>query len=278
MDEHPVTTADFLIGLQGLAVLRRWGGRWDVTSRRDEVGELLAVARDPDQRQIVFEERDVVTGYSTIAATYDDNATNMVIHAEQPIVQGLLAGQPAGRALDAACGTGRHAAFLVERGHEVIGVDQTPAMLDRARATVPAARFETGTLEALPLEDATVDLVVCALALTHVEQLTPAVVELARVVKPGGRVVVSDVHPVSCLLGLQTFETGGGQFVRNRVRTHSQYLAAFRAAGLEVRDCVEPAWTDDLIVTQPWTRPIESAARDALQGLPLVLIWDLART
>ena len=46
-----------------------------------------------------------------------------------------------GAALDAACGTGRHARRLAELGHHVIGVDASPAMLERARAALPQATF-----------------------------------------------------------------------------------------------------------------------------------------
>src|SRR4051812_40683993 len=70
-------------------------------------------------------------------------------------------------ALDAACGTGRHAAFLVEQGSDVVGIDCSAPMLAVARAKLPTTRFDIGDLEALPLEDATVDVAVCALALCH---------------------------------------------------------------------------------------------------------------
>ena len=84
------------------------------------------------------------------------------------------------------CGSGRHAAYLASLGHRVIGIDATPDMLDLARAKAPTARFETADLAALPLPDGSVDLAVCALALTHCADLGPPISELARVVRPGG--------------------------------------------------------------------------------------------
>ena len=53
---------------------------------------------------------------------------------------------PPGIALDAACGTGRHCRYLLERGHDVIGVDASPEMLAKARAAAPAAEFHEGDL------------------------------------------------------------------------------------------------------------------------------------
>ena len=80
-------------------------------------------------------------------------------------------------------------------------MDASPGMLAAARRNVPAARFARADLAALPLGDGTVDLVVCALALTHQPALGPAFAEFARVLRPGGELVVSDVHVASLYLG-----------------------------------------------------------------------------
>ncbi|MGH9206343.1 MAG: class I SAM-dependent methyltransferase, partial [Acidimicrobiales bacterium] len=56
-----------------------------------------------------------------------------IIGLEEPAVWSVLELLAPGRALDAACGTGRHARFLVERGHDVVGVDYTPEMLARSK-------------------------------------------------------------------------------------------------------------------------------------------------
>ena len=61
---------------------------------------------------------------------------------EEPVVRQILAAFPAGRALDAACGTGRHADFLARRGHQVIGVDSSPDMLTKARVVVDLGKGE----------------------------------------------------------------------------------------------------------------------------------------
>jgi len=116
-------------------------------------------------------EHEVESGYTEWAPRYD--GPNPAIAAEQPIVHRMLEAVAPGVALDAACGTGRHAAKLAELGHRVIGVDTTNAMLDVAREKVPEAEFRVGRLEALPVDDASVDVLTCTLALTHVEQLGP---------------------------------------------------------------------------------------------------------
>ena len=85
----------------------------------------------PNSLTIPMREHDVEEGYTAWAASYD--GPNPAIEGEQPIVHGMLEALEPGVALDAACGTGRHAAKLAELGHRVIGVDATEAMLAIAR-------------------------------------------------------------------------------------------------------------------------------------------------
>jgi ubiquinone/menaquinone biosynthesis C-methylase UbiE len=189
---------------------------------------------------------------------------------------------PPGAALDAACGTGRHTAQLVARGHRVVGVDASPEMLAKARARVPDADFRLGDLRRLPVDAASVDLVVCALALTHVPDLAPAVDELARVLRPGGRLVLSDFHPTMLLLGGTGFfvgEDGAPGNVRSYFHPHARYLAAFRGAGLDVVDCVEPALeADDMGALSGGLNTFaEEAFGAAWIGIPHALVWELVR-
>ena len=110
------------------------------------------------------------------------------------MVASSLASREPGVALDAACGTGRFAEFLAKRGHRVIGVDSSPDMLAHARRRVPDAEFRLAELDRLPLPDDSVDVIVCALALVHVPRLHPVLAEFARVLRPGGDLVISDIH------------------------------------------------------------------------------------
>ena len=102
----------------------------------------------------------------------------------------------------AACGTGRHVAYLAALGHEVIGVDTSPEMLAVAREKIPEGEFSEADLHDLPPADDTVDIVVCAIALSHVPELAPVLGDLVRVLRPGGHLVISDSRGVIGDLGL----------------------------------------------------------------------------
>jgi Methyltransferase domain len=163
----------------GRALLRSSAGdgfdREFVAARIAEIRALLDQARrnPPDLGEgSELGQVGTIDGYRQWSAAYDDPG-NLLIQVEQPVVREILDRLPPGTALDAACGTGRHAEYLAGLGHRVIGVDGSPEMLARARARVRGADFLPGDLHRLPIRDQAVDLVVCALALTHVPALPP---------------------------------------------------------------------------------------------------------
>lgn len=245
---------DLIAGIEGLALLRG----------------VIAGA---------LPERSVHHGYADWSKTYDLPG-NPLIHLEETVLLPLLAALPAGRALDAACGTGRVSAHLAAAGHDVLGVDTTPAMLERARTKVPGARFVEGRLEALPVDDASFDLAVCALALDHATEIGPALGELARAVRPGGRVIVTDIHPSMVHLGGQAAyvdEDGAWAFVRAHPHLHSDFLRAFAASGLDVDELFEPLPDEGWFEMQtPWTLAPD-AFRRAFEGIPAAIVWSLVR-
>jgi SAM-dependent methyltransferase len=278
-----ISAREVLIGVEGLALLRQMFDGDDAAAgaRLAEVRRLMAPDADRSfGAEVDVPEHDVTGGYGRWAATYDAPG-NPLVAVEQPAVWSLLATSPAGVALDAACGTGRHTRRLVELGHRAVGVDTTPAMLERARAAAPGAALVRGDLCGLPLRPASVDLAVCSLALDHAPGLLGPIRELARVVRPGGRLVISDVHPVLSALGVAAFfqaADGSSGFVRNHRHVHGEYLDAFAEVGLEVRRCLEPRFGPAEVQLQPLAaRHVPGAATAAYLGLPGALIWDLAR-
>lgn len=269
---------ELLVGVEGLALLRNLydGTDADAERRLGEVRRLLHdeafAAGEP------VAEADPRSGYGAWSERYDEPG-NPIVELEQPAVWSLVEPLPPGRALDAACGTGRHARRLAELGHEVLGVDLTPEMVERAAASVPAASFAEADLRALPADDASFDLVVCGLALSHLGDLGAGVAELARVLRPGGRLVVSVLHPFLAQLGWHapfTDARGRRAFVREHPHPHADYMAAFAVAGLRVRGCLEPVLAPaHAEAKQRAFGHVPEATVAAYAGLPGVLVWDV---
>jgi SAM-dependent methyltransferase len=274
----------YLLGIGGVALIRRWLVA-DPAAARRQVERIADIVGGIDEGlagvEIDVPELGVAEGYGSWAATYDD-VPNPLIRVEEPAVRSILEDVPPGRALDAACGTGRHAAYLGSRGHAVVGVDATPEMLEKARARHPEIDFRTGSLTALPVETDSRDVVVCALALAHAPDLRAPFAELARVTRPGGRIVISDFHPVNVILGGEAmFRTPEGGFALVRSFSHQigEYVNAAVDAGLEVRRCLEPRWSEAevAIMAGPLLSAAPEAFCEALVGLPGALVLDLEK-
>lgn len=266
----------YLVGLEGFALLRAFGGEHDREFVAARLAEVRALLDDPAvaDRGVDVSRVDTVDGYRVWSATYDEPG-NGIFGYEEPYVDAILNPLPPGVALDAACGTGRWAARLADRGHRVIGVDSSPDMLAKARARVPGADFRAGTLEALPLDDGSVDVVTCGLALTHVPSLAPVMAEFARVLTPGGHLIVSDVHHLMVLLGSVPKVVGPDGILPAHRHQAGDYLQAALGHGLALRSCVEPrlAGGDRFVGSSspPATFPVDPAAVGAWNEWPWTL-------
>ncbi len=280
-DDGPPALLRYLLGLEGLALLRGWLAT-DGRAAACRLSEISALLESTDELRETAAPVEVSRreGYAAWASSYDLQP-NPLVEVEDPIVRGLLADGSPGRALDAACGTGRLLGVLASLGHEVIGVDESPEMLAVARRREPQADLREADLRALPLADHSFDLAVCALALSHSNDLVSPLRELVRVLRPGARLVTSHIHPLLSALGgeaLFTRADGTPAFVREKGHLHGDYLSAFAAAGLEVRACLEPAWEPrTAAMVGKAARRVPEALRDALVGLPCVLVWELVR-
>jgi len=129
------------------------------------------------------------------AASNDNNLANA--YYERPAML-ALAGDVAGRRiLDAGCGSGALFAALRDRSAIVTGIDKSAAMVDLARRRLGAdADLRVAELGSpLPFPDDAFDDVTASLVLHYLEDWGPALAELRRVLRPGGRLIVSVNHP-----------------------------------------------------------------------------------
>lgn len=151
----------------------------------------------PDQVASVRE------GYDRWASVYDHDA-NPLTALEETYMQTAVGNPQEMTVLDLGCGTGRHTAWLAAAGARVTAIDFSPEMLAVARRKTSGVdvTFLTHDLhETLPLPQEAFDLVVSGLVLEHLRNLEGFFAEAHRVLRPGGRAVVSAMHPAMFLRG-----------------------------------------------------------------------------
>ncbi|GAA3681708.1 class I SAM-dependent methyltransferase [Nocardioides ginsengisoli] len=139
------------------------------------------------------------TDYDTFANAYaKENEANLFnAYYERPAMLGLAGDVSGRRVLDAGCGSGPLMAALRDRGAAVTGVDASAAMVELARARLgPDADLRVADLaDPLPFADADFDDVVASLVLHYLQDWAGPLAELRRVLRPGGRLMVSVNHP-----------------------------------------------------------------------------------
>ena len=97
-------------------------------------------------------------------------------------------------ALDVGCGEGRFCRMLQAKGIECTGIDPTPALLAHARELDQDGAYHEASGEALPFDDASFDLVVSYLSLIDMPEITAPIAEMARVLRPGGTLLIANLN------------------------------------------------------------------------------------
>ena len=180
--------------------------RLDERSRRlwelvhESLAESVAVGLDLRRREQVLDRRrhrDTQAFFSDVADEWDRLRGELFgENSDLQLLPALL--DPAVAVGDLGCGSGRIAAAIAPYAHSVVGVDSSPEMLDVARSRLAGfgnVQLVEGRIESLPLESASLDLALVVHLLHHVADPSAALSEVARVLRPGGRLVIADVLP-----------------------------------------------------------------------------------
>ncbi len=175
---------------------------------------------------------------------------------------------PESLALDAACGTGHTAVALARKGHRVWGLDLTPEMLEAAetlsQSHQASVTWVLGDVHQLPWPDNTFDAVACRRAAHHFTDLDLFLSEVHRVLKPGGRLGISDMTaPSDAIDGLNQLERfrDNSHFAARAANEWAQLVAAHRLDLITLFVNTEPMTPNE------WLSPVAPTSVEGQQAL-----------
>jgi SAM-dependent methyltransferase len=216
---------------------------------------------DSDHRDAAQGWRDSARAYVAFQDQGDPNRTLLL----DPVMLQQCGGVTGARALDLGCGEGRFCRMLAERGAIVTGIDLTPELARIARERGgPTEDYARATAEVLPFSDGSFDLVVSYITFVDIVDFRAAIAECARVLRPGGQMVVANLGFVTASQGWLRDDDGNrlyhridryaeewpqvfewlGIRITNWHRPLSAYMQAYLDAGLELRAFLEPVPED----------------------------------
>jgi ubiquinone/menaquinone biosynthesis C-methylase UbiE len=182
-------------------------------------------------------------GHQRWAPRYDSEC-NPLLALESRIVRHLLLPIRLKCFLDVACGTGRWMTYLAQRGARVFGVDACAEMLAEAeRKPLARSRSIIGDAMRLPFATGIADTVLCSFAAGYFTDLKSALREMARAAKPGGKVIISDLHPGGVASGWsRSFRVGADLYEMQHFGPSVEELrSAGQDAGLQLHMQID-AW------------------------------------
>lgn len=190
-------------------------------------------------------ETNTMTAYRAWAETYDD-VPNPTRDADAEVIRGLADRFTDLDVLEFGCGTGKNTEVLASAAATVLGLDISEAMLEEARsrdlpASVALVRIRSGAR--WPTQSSSIDVVTASLVLEHIARLSPVFEEAARVLRAGGWLWTSELHPVRQWAGSKaSFEDDSGQVLSPDRFTHgfSDCVRAARETGFTLREVEEP--------------------------------------
>lgn len=211
----------------------------------------------------------------SLRAAWDENAREWVRWARSRELDhgfwylnlpALLALVPAAGelTLDVGCGEGRVARALGKLGHRVVGVESSAALAQAAREADASFEVHVADAVAMPLRENAADLAVASLSLMNMDDMPAVVREISRVLRPGGHLCFSILHPinswgdagdVSYFEKVRYMETlrrdGASLTLHDTHRPLSSYAEALEAAGFLIERITEPAPGDAYVAIHP---------------------------
>jgi ubiquinone/menaquinone biosynthesis C-methylase UbiE len=214
-------------------------------------------------------QEEILKRFTATADVFAESVRTMRVEESDRLLELATAGlalESESLAIDVACGPGTFTRPFASRVGRAVGIDLTPAMIEKARAESARAgitniEFIRGDIYALPFTDGVANIVACGYAFHHMQEPARALAEMTRVLRPGGRVAIADIIAAEGLGGEIQNKV---ERVRDPSHTSAQTVLQFRRLIHDARlsllsEELRPHWYDfDL-----WMRNAGSLPGDA---------------
>jgi cytosine/adenosine deaminase-related metal-dependent hydrolase/SAM-dependent methyltransferase len=213
--------------------------------------------------------------FDSWAEVYDGQA-NPLLSLEQRLLGPMLADVRGLDILDAGCGTGRWLQQLAERSpRSLLGVDTSPAMLKVAAGKLNnRCDLRLGSCTALPVRDASADMVLSSFVVSYLDDLDSFACEIDRIARPGTTVFLSDMHPdTEASLNWMRWSPAkdSGTRIHGRGWPLQQITGAFEARGFRLVSLLEPMFgVEEREIFEACGRPDLYRAAAALPAIYVV--------
>ncbi|MFH8086635.1 MAG: class I SAM-dependent methyltransferase [Candidatus Aenigmatarchaeota archaeon] len=194
----------------------------------------------------------VKKGYDIWSKTYDLDENPLILLEEKPLLK-IIGNVSGKKVLDVGCGTGRIALKLLKKGAKVYGIDISEKMLEKAKNKTKKFKnkveFKVASVYKIPYSKNSFDLVVCNLVTSHLKNLNKAVAKIARVLKPKGFLIISDLHPYVIVNGgvANFFQNGKEYVIKNYYHSFEEYFNSLKKNGLRIVEVKELKDTKEVI-------------------------------